>query len=261
MQIIPVIDLLNGVVVHAQRGDRKNYQPIQSALTTSHQPLDIVAALLEIYPFKELYIADLNAIQKTSGIHSDNYDVITKIKQHYHALNVWVDAGISNKVELDRWHLSGVNLVIGSENFTQLDDYLVIKELLQGHFMLSLDFMLGGYQGPLAMRNEPNYWPEKVIVMSLANVGANQGPSIELLKNIQSLAPHKQIYAAGGVRQVGDLMEMKKLGVGGALIASALHQKQLKGPDFLMLNDATLLKKAKQVVSRFAFFERTNHHH
>ena len=56
-------------------------------------------------------------------------------------------------------------------------------------------------------------------------------------------------------------MEMKKLGVGGALIASALHQKQLKGPDFLMLNDATLLKKAKQVVSRFAFFERTNHHH
>ena len=53
MQIIPVIDLLNGVVVHAQRGDRKNYQPIQSALTTSHQPLDIVAALLEIYPFKE----------------------------------------------------------------------------------------------------------------------------------------------------------------------------------------------------------------
>ncbi len=261
MQIIPVIDLFNGVVVHAKQGDRKHYQPIQSALTTSHQPLDIVAALLEIYPFEQLYIADLNAIQKTKGIYSDNYDVITEIKRRYYALNVWVDAGISHKNELDRWHLSGVNLIIGSENFTHLEDYLVIKELLQAHFMLSLDFMPNGYQGPPALLKEANYWPEKVIVMSLANVGANQGPSIELIKNIQSLAPRKQIYAAGGVRQVEDLIQMKKLGISGALIASALHQKQLKGSDFLMLNDATLLKKAKQLLSRFAFFDRTNRRH
>jgi uncharacterized protein related to proFAR isomerase len=37
----------------------------------------------------------------------------------------------------------------------------------------------------------------------------------------------KNVYAAGGVRGLGDLMLLKKLGVKGALIASALHLQQI----------------------------------
>ena len=63
MEIIPVIDLMHGQVVHARMGQRQHYQPIQSLLCSSSTPIDIVNALLELYPFERLYIADLNAIQ------------------------------------------------------------------------------------------------------------------------------------------------------------------------------------------------------
>ena len=64
MQVIPVIDLLNGEVVHAKKGLRQTYQPMQSPLCPSSDPLTVVSELLALHPFKQLYIADLNAIQK-----------------------------------------------------------------------------------------------------------------------------------------------------------------------------------------------------
>ena len=235
MQIIPVIDLLDGVVVHAKQGARHQYLPIQSQLTQSHQALDIVAALLDIYPFEQLYIADLNAIQKTDGNYCNNYSVIAEIKQRFHSLNIWVDAGIGSTKDLDIWNMSGVNLVIGSENFTQLADYLVIRDLLQDHFKLSLDFMPQGYAGPIDLLENTQHWPKEVIVMSLANVGANLGVNTALLNSIQQRAPHTHIYAAGGVRHIDDLTSLQAMGIRGALIASALHQKQITQAQLLQL--------------------------
>ena len=62
MEIIPVIDLMHGQVVHARMGQRQHYQPIQSLLCSSSAPIDVVSALLELYPFERMYIADLDAI-------------------------------------------------------------------------------------------------------------------------------------------------------------------------------------------------------
>ena len=240
MQVIPVLDLLNGVVVHAKHGARQSYQPIQSQLTASHQALDIVAALLDIYPFEQLYIADLDAIQKIEGTNSNNYSVIAKIKQRYPALNIWVDAGISNPNELNIWNMSGVNLVIGSENFSRLEDYLAIKNLLQDHFMLSIDVMPQGYVGPIELLEESQYWPKDVIVMSLAHVGADLGVNTGLLNSIQQRAPQQHIYAAGGVRHIDDLILLQQLGIQGALIATALHQKQITRMQLLHFNAQNL---------------------
>ncbi|MGB4811116.1 MAG: HisA/HisF-related TIM barrel protein [Methylophilaceae bacterium] len=231
MQIIPVIDLLNSVVVQAKQGDRKNYQPIQSQLTDSHQALDIVAALLAVYPFEQLYIADLDAIQKLGGTYKTNYNVIRCIQKRYPNLKLWVDAGISNSTELNFWVKSGVKLVIGSENFARLDNYLVIKKSLHDNFILSLDLMPQGYQGPIELFEKAIYWPNEVIVMSLANVGANLGVNTPLISDIKQRSANTQLYAAGGVRSVEDLNQLALMGVSGTLVASALHQKQLTSVD------------------------------
>lgn len=232
MQIIPVIDLLDGVVVHAKKGARQHYLPIQSQLTASHQPLDIVAALLDVYPFEQLYIADLNAIQKPNSNYCSNYSVIAEIKQRYPALNVCVDAGICNTTELNIWRMSGVHLVIGSENFSRLENYLVIKNLLRDHFMLSLDFMPQGYIGPIELLDNLQYWPQEVIVMSLANVGTQLGVNTDLLKLIQQRAPGHNINAAGGVCNLADLIMLKNLGVAGVLLATAIHQQTISTQEF-----------------------------
>jgi phosphoribosylformimino-5-aminoimidazole carboxamide ribotide isomerase len=218
MQIIPVIDLLNGAVVHAKQGQRASYQPIQSLLTASSKPLDIVAALLEVYPFTRLYIADLNAIQHSG----DNFSVICAIAQKFPQLALWIDAGGHSTPVIA---LS--SMILGSENFSELESFLVYKNQQKNDFVLSLDFMTNGYQGPAELLGSSQYWPHNVIVMSLQNVGANQGFNADLMLKMLELAAGKNIYAAGGVRNTEDLNALKKIGAHGALIASALHQKQL----------------------------------
>ena len=151
MKVIPVIDLLDGIVVHAKKGERSIYQPIQSQLTPSTQPLDIVATLLDVFPFKVLYIADLDAIQKRSKIFKVNNGVIESIRKCYPELELWVDAGISCIEEINVWKLSNLKIILGTENFAKISDYLKLKTHLKNNFILSLDFFSDGFHGPLEL--------------------------------------------------------------------------------------------------------------
>jgi phosphoribosylformimino-5-aminoimidazole carboxamide ribotide isomerase len=226
LKVIPVIDLLNGVVVHAKKGDRATYQAIHSQLTPSSQPLDIVAALLDVYPFQQLYIADLNAIQKLDANYKNNYNVIASIKERYSALELWVDAGISNNAELSLWLELDTRLIIGSENFPHINNYTSLN-IQDKNYILSLDFMPIGYQGPVELLTNIEYWPQDVIVMSLSNVGANNGTNIDLLQKTMARAKSFNIIAAGGIRNADDLVALKEMGINAALLATALHQKQI----------------------------------
>jgi phosphoribosylformimino-5-aminoimidazole carboxamide ribotide isomerase len=231
MQIIPVIDLFNGVVVHAKQGARQDYQPIQSLLTRSSQPLDIVAALLDIYPFTQLYIADLNTIQQSG----DNFNAIRAIAQKFPQLALWIDAGIHSAPVI-----ANASVVLGSENFPNgfsgLENFLTNKNQQKNDFVLSLDFMPTGYQGPTALLESSQYWPRNVIIMSIKNVGANQGVNANLMHKMLKLAAEKNLYAAGGIRHAEDLTALKEMGVYGALIATALHKKQLSTDEIKSLS-------------------------
>lgn len=226
MKIIPVIDLLNGEVVHAKKGQRQLYQPIKSQLTSSSEPIAIVAALLALYPFNQLYIADLNAIQKSDAEYHTNYKIIETIAQHYPQLTLWVDAGISNNTDLSIWQKLKIRIVIGSENFAHIGNYCSLKHHDQ-NFILSLDFMPHGYQGPAELLTNTEYWPKDVIVMSLANVGTNLGINTNLVRTTLARKHDINVYAAGGIRNVDDLMTLKEMGIHGALIATSLHHKQI----------------------------------
>ncbi len=222
-----MIDLLDGAVVHAIKGERHHYQPIKSLLTHSSKPLDIVAALLDFYPFKQLYIADLNAIQKLDDSNTTNYQIVESIKQHFPNLKLWIDAGICCKTELNIWNKFHSNLIFASENFSRIGNFVSLKNHQNSNFVLSLDFMPNGYQGPAELLQDSAYWPNDVIVMTLANVGANLGVNVNLINEIIQRAAGVNVYAAGGIRDADDLNMLKNMGVYGALIATALHQKQL----------------------------------
>jgi phosphoribosylformimino-5-aminoimidazole carboxamide ribotide isomerase len=234
LKVIPVIDLLDGIVVHAKKGERASYKPIQSQLSTSSNPLDIVTALLGVYPFEQLYIADLNAIQKLNGKYENNYAVIAAIKQRYPTLELWVDAGIGNNTELSLWQKLNLRLIIGSENFANISNFGLLN-IQDSDFILSLDFMPQGYQGPAELLTNTEYWPQDVIVMSLLNVGSNDGTNIELMRDSISRAMGFNLIAAGGIRNSDDLIMLQSIGVETALIATALHQKQISTEQLLTL--------------------------
>lgn len=228
MEIIPVIDLRKGHVVQARFGDRQYYSPIHSSLCESSEPLAIVQALLELYPFKRLYIADIDAIQKRGN----HREVVSEIKIHYPNLEIWLDAGIGCVEDLSAWDNLAVTWVVGSESLRTMRDYMNLmrqfeRNDIEEDHILSLDFTATGYQGPIELLQASAQWPAKVIVMTLGHVGSNLGPDFQLLtKLIDSKTTHK-IYAAGGVRDISDIQQLVESGVSGALVASALHTQKI----------------------------------
>ncbi|MDQ0347160.1 phosphoribosylformimino-5-aminoimidazole carboxamide ribotide isomerase [Ancylobacter vacuolatus] len=226
MELIPVIDLMGGAVVHARRGARAAYRPIETPLSASAAPQDVAEGLLALGTFRTLYIADLDAIAGAAGHDA----VLEALAARHPGLALWVDAGEASPAALSRRVAGGPGRpVIGSESLADLAE--AEAALASGAGLLSLDYGPEGPRGPGELHARADLWPEAVIVMTLARVGAGQGPDMERLSDILARAQGRRVYAAGGVRDVGDLHHLAELGIAGVLLASALHDGRLSRED------------------------------
>jgi phosphoribosylformimino-5-aminoimidazole carboxamide ribotide isomerase len=224
VQIIPVIDLKGGVVVRARMGERADYRPIETALSPTSEPRDVVRGLLSVHPFATLYIADLDAIERAGS----NDAAIRELRGEFSRARFWVDRGIADRHAAENWLDAGLgHMVLGSESLS--DPRLARHFAVDPRVILSLDFRGTAFQGPPALLAQPDDWPHQVIVMTLARVGSGAGPDLERLGAIRAAAPTRRIYAAGGVRDVSDLLALQHAGIAGALIASSLHDGRLTG--------------------------------
>jgi phosphoribosylformimino-5-aminoimidazole carboxamide ribotide isomerase len=234
LQVIPVIDLKNGQVVHAKQGQRHAYQPVKSKLSTSSDLFSIVEGLLKLYPFRTIYIADIDAITN-SGNHFEQIELLSGL---YPQINWWVDNGVHNiNARILYAPQANIRAVLGSENIHTLQDYRAISYAYQSRHVLSLDKLDKCELGAVELHNTGLYWPDDAICMMLNNVGSNAGPDIERLQSLQKLNHARKkpanLYAAGGVRNMEDLLTLKQLGVAGALVASALHNGQITAQNLL----------------------------
>jgi phosphoribosylformimino-5-aminoimidazole carboxamide ribotide isomerase len=222
-ELVPVIDLMGGLVVHARAGARDSYRPLErSVLSDSPEPEAVIQGLLALHPFRTLYIADLDAILKRG----DHKPLIRELHEAFPQLHFWVDAGFAGECGCRRFLDAGLgDLVLGSES--QIDLRLLETFKDEPRLVLSLDFKGDKPLGPEALFADPALWPERVIVMTLARVGAGAGPDLERLRAIRGLAPDRLVYAAGGMRDTGDIARLRDLGCAGVLLASALHDGRI----------------------------------
>jgi len=225
VELIPVIDLKGGDVVHAQRGERDSYRPVRSQLCRGSEPVDVVAGLLTVYPFATLYIADLDAIQARGNSTAP----IRQIRQRFPALQLWVDNGLADPVACRDWLAQDLSdLVLGSE---AQRDRAILHALSDGdarrHLILSLDYKDDRFLGPPDLLSAPSLWPDRIIVMTLSRVGSRGGPDLDLLRRWRKEAPAKKIFAAGGVRGGEDLLALADCGTSGVLVATALHERRI----------------------------------
>jgi phosphoribosylformimino-5-aminoimidazole carboxamide ribotide isomerase len=218
MEIIPVLDLKGGSVVHAKQGRRDTYQPIVSQLCTTSAPPDVLAALLRLHSFATIYVADLDAIEQ-HGAHSS---LITELARAHPRLEFWLDSGKATMIDP-----KNVRHVVGSESMGASEKLRAIEPSA----ILSLDFRGDTFVGPLALLQRPSLWPQRVIVMTLARVGSGAGPDVERLATIKRRAGACRVYAAGGVRDRDDLDALRDTGMAGVLVASALHDGRLTPAD------------------------------
>ena len=220
---------MRGQVVHALGGERHQYRPIESGLCAGSNALDIASALLELYPFHALYVADIDAIQKNGS----NAAVIEKLHRRFPRLELWVDSGIADVSGFAVWQEQRIgHAVIGSESFPEtalLSAVCASGDAL--YPLLSLDFKGARFHGEQRLLNDAELWPEHVIVMTLARVGSLRGPDFDQLGALRRRAPQKKLYSAGGIRGVRDLARLARAGAHGALLASALHQRLISTSD------------------------------
>ena len=222
MQVVPVVDLMGGEVVRARMGDRASYRPIETPLSPTSDPVDVVRGLLALHAFSALYIADLDAILGDG----DNLPALRSIRTAFPTLRMWIDNGAADAEALDRLMQSDLGVpVIGSES--QRDAEPISQHANSTRVILSLDFRGDAFQGPEKILSEPKLWPRRVIVMTLGRVGSGAGPDLARLAGIRRIAKSRLIYAAGGVRNVADLAALNAAGAAGALIASALHDGRI----------------------------------
>jgi HisA/HisF family protein len=230
MDVIPVLDLKDGVVVHARMGRRDQYQPIETPLAPTSKPADVARGLLSIYPFKTLYIADLDAIERRGS----NDAALRHLKTEFPGLTFWIDNGVADLTRAQGWLDAELgHLVLGSE--TQADDALVRYFSTDERVILSLDYHGDAFAGPAALLGDADAWPSSIIVMTLARVGSASGPDMDRLAAIKRSVPGKRVYAAGGVRDAADLAALSHAGITGALVATSLHDGKLTGAQIARL--------------------------
>ena len=223
MKLVAVIDLLDGQVVHAQRGERANYAALKSRLCNGSDPSAVASALIALHPFDALYVADLNAIQRRG----ENLSALRAIARAASGTKLWIDAGISSVCGVDQLRSEGLgSIVIGSESLRgcQLLDHLRCTGI---EYVLSLDFYQSRFLGPQQLLNSPALWPKRVLAMSLDFVGSSLGPDLRLVLTLHNAAPSSSIYVCGGLRNETDLDAAYRAGARGALLATSLHDGSL----------------------------------
>jgi phosphoribosylformimino-5-aminoimidazole carboxamide ribotide isomerase len=230
MEVIPVLDLKDGAVVHARMGRRSQYRPIETPLSSTSDPIDVARGLLSIYPFKTVYIADLDAIERIG----DNHVALLQLKTEFPDVTLWVDNGVADWAGAGHWLASGFgNLVLGSE--AQKDATLVRNLSRDDRIILSLDYRGDAFVGPETLLSDAHAWPNRIIAMTLARVGSAMGPDWERLSAIKRCCAQRLVYAAGGVRDADDLAALARVGIAGALVASCLHNGKLAGAQIARL--------------------------
>ncbi|MHA2301142.1 MAG: HisA/HisF-related TIM barrel protein [Candidatus Thorarchaeota archaeon] len=227
-EIIPVMDIMNGEVVHGIAGKRNEYRPIDSKIVKGSDPIDVANTFNEIFGVDRIYIADRDAIR---GV-GDNFPLVADIVD-VTGLKILLDGGASTARDIDELLETGIHsAIVATET---LASRKALAEILQIHGMSvigSLDLMNGrtlsacrNFRGtePLTMaRILEAHGIQNLIVLELSLVGTGKGPIHEGLVQICSNTS-MEVIAGGGVRNRNDLHELSRIGADAALAATALH--------------------------------------
>lgn len=228
MRIVPVIDIKDGIVVHARRGNRAEYAPLQSSLVDGCEPVAVARALCSVCRTRTLYVADLDALAGEPV----NEETLTALSS---VADPWVDAGaITPDGAAALRHAGVARNVIGTESLEPGAEVeraggppvALSVDLREGR-LISPDPDLAG-RGPSAVvRLARALGAGELLVIDLARVGSGSGPPLQAVAELAAALPDVAIYAGGGVRDRSDLRALESAGAAGALVATALHEGRL----------------------------------
>lgn len=241
MDIYPVLDLRGGQVVHAVAGQRHRYQPVQSCLTGSTDPVDLLKVMQDRLGLNQFYVADLDGIQNNAP------DWKTLVRLSQLSATLLIDAGfrqIDDARRLQSQGLisdAGVRPILGTESFEYLhtltpedfDNPVISVDLRAGQLQVADPAIARSVEPLELIRMLADRGFQELIVLDVAAVGTGQGiPTLPLIRSIQNMYAGLRIVSGGGVRSEQCLRDAWRSGLDGLLVASAIHSGSLGRAEF-----------------------------
>lgn len=229
MEIIPAIDIIDGKCVRLTQGDyaqKKIY---------NENPLEVALAF-EAIGITRLHLVDLDGAKLGKVV---NYKVLEKIASKT-KLSIDFGGGIKTDDDIETIFNYGADLAtIGSMAIKNRELFFSwIKKYEANKIFLGADvknekITIGGW---LETTNIPIYdfieenlkeGIKHVFCTDISKDGLLQGPSIDLYKNMITKFPKLKLTASGGVSQLSDLEELKKIGCSGAIVGKAIYEERI----------------------------------
>ncbi|TRZ89151.1 MAG: phosphoribosylformimino-5-aminoimidazole carboxamide ribotide isomerase [Methanosarcinales archaeon] len=223
-RIIFVLDIQKGTAVHAVRGERSKYKPVTgSIICDSSAPLDIIQALTPV----EIYIADLDRLQHQG----DNFDLIEKISGKTRTM---ADIGAENMNDVEKCAKIADTVILGTEtaSFDLIEKAAVrfpgrinVSIDMKNWKVLTKDSNMDVEPVELVKRlNDHDI--RDIIVLELTRVGTGAGIDEGFLIDITAVSSH-DVIVGGGIKDMNDIEALKRIGVSGALVATAVHSGKI----------------------------------
>ena len=222
---ILVLDIFDGVVVHALRGKREEYLPVAD-FSSVCETSDAAGIARTLRP-TEVYAADLNRIR---GI-GNNFQVIKDVSGYCRTI---ISCGVRSAGDAALGLAIADTVTIGTENadFDVIGDACetcdasrlhVNIDLMDGRILTNTGISLT----PLDAVERLNDYPiNHLIIIDLTKVGTESGIDLDLLSDAVARSDHPVIFG-GGVRDMNDLDLLRDIGVAGALVATGVHNRAM----------------------------------
>lgn len=240
MIIYPAIDLSDGKCVRLYKGD------FATTKIYNEDPFSVLAEF-EDAGSTWVHIVDLDGAKAGKFM---QMELISRLVSNS-KLNIEIGGGIRSTEDIKKLLDLGVKrVVVGSiavSNPQLTNEWM--NEFGADKIVLALDCRLDDEGVPRAqthgwqqengisiyevLEHYPN--AEYVLCTDVSVDGTLAGPSIALYKQIQSRYPNINIIASGGVGNLSDVVELKKLNLHGIVIGKALYENQFTLKDVLAL--------------------------
>jgi phosphoribosylformimino-5-aminoimidazole carboxamide ribotide isomerase len=240
-RVIPVIDLLGGLAVHAWGGRRSEYSPVASVLCEGADPARLLRAYRDRLGLANVYLADLDAIANGQPALALYREAARE------GIRLLVDAGRSNPAAVRELFQAGAHsVVVATES---LPAPRLIADLVSAVGADGLVFGLDLSAGvPLVAPDatwrdvEPEAMLDvaldagirRFLVLDLARVGSGSGlglGAVGLASRFKARHAAIEVTVGGGVSGPDDLRRLAGLGIDAVLVGSALHDGRMGRSD------------------------------
>ena len=227
MYILPAIDLIDGKCVRLVQGE------YHRKITYKDDPLEQAREFIDAGA-QWLHIIDLDGAKVGKPVNTESIKAIAALGK----LKIEVGGGIRDENAIEELLACGIErLIVGTKAIKEFGWFVEMTHKFPGKLVLGLD----ARGSKVATHGWTEEAPETliefaqkadelplgaIIYTDISKDGMLDGPNIDRTPSLVE-AVQVPIVAAGGVSSVDDIVNLRKIGVAGAVIGRALYEGTL----------------------------------